>query len=201
MLILILTSLLTSLAGADAFGVAVLSQKTGHVRASAVLIAPHAALTAAHATDEAGSLATLRCSNTVVHGIVTRRSVLMDLALVEFEEDCSATVAELATKNPPVGADLTVVGYPGGEFLSVTRGIVSLYDLIGAQGVPRYALISDAKIFPGSSGGPVFTEDGVLVGIVTGRVCFKDDNQPSECWSSSVPASLIKLFLTLPTPG
>jgi S1-C subfamily serine protease len=195
MLTLLLTSILSVLPGADKYGIAVLSQRSGSVKASAVLIHKQAALTAAHATDDTGSLTTLRCPNGIVHGLVTRRSVLLDLAIVEFEENCEAPVAELADRNPPVGAALTVVGYPGGAFLTVTNGVVSVYEIIKSAATQRYAMISDAQIFMGNSGGPVFTDNGELVGIVTGRICFNDEDQPSACWSSSVPSSLISLFL------
>ncbi len=200
MLLFLVYTLLNVLPGADKYGLAVLSQKSGSIKASAVLIHKQAALTAAHATDDTGSFATLQCPNGTVIGLVTRRSALLDLAIIEFDEPCDAPVAELAGYNPAVGIPVTVVGYPGGEFRTVTIGIVSTYEMIQSAAVPRYALLSDAKIFPGSSGGPVFNDNGQIVGLVTGRVCLNDEGQPPECWSSSVPASLIRLFLQAATP-
>lgn len=195
MLPFIISTLLSTLPGANKYGVALISQVTGNVKASAVLIHPHAALTAAHATDDVGTLVTLKCPGTITHGIVTRRSMLLDLALVEFEEECDAPVADLADRNPGIGDPITIVGFPGGAFLTVTAGTVSAFEVIQAATVPRYALISDAQIFPGSSGGPVFNDDGLLIGIVTGRICFDDKEQPGTCFSSSVPISLIRLFM------
>lgn len=186
-----------SFIGAEQYAVAVLSPKTGGIRASAVLIHEQAALTAAHATGEAGTLISLRCKNGVVNGVVTKRNVVLDLAIVEFEGVCESRVVEIASTDLSVGEPLTIVGFPGGRFLIISSGIVAGFDIVSAGGFARYALLSDIDVYPGNSGGPVLSQDQKLVAIITGRVCFSDEDQPPKCYASSVPISLIRLFLAL----
>jgi S1-C subfamily serine protease len=184
--------------GAEKYAVSVLSQKTGGIKGSAVLIHKQAALTAAHVVGEVGDLTTLGCHGAAVHGVVTKRSQLLDLALVEFDEECDVPVAGLAKMNPPTGSAVTPVGFPGGEFLTVGHGTVASYEVLNAaNGFPRLSILIDAAIFPGHSGGPLFNDVGGLSGTITGRVCLNDPEQPSQCWGSVVPVSLIRIFLAM----
>ena len=66
-----------------------------------------------------------------------------------------------------VGADVTVISHPEGRFYSVSRGIISRYYTLRAgdeRGSFRMAITADfAK---GSSGSPVFNQNGAVVGVV-----------------------------------
>lgn len=90
--------------------------------------------------------------------------IVADLALVWTKEALPATI-QLAQANPPVGAEVSVVGYPLGGKLTTTNGRVLGYgpDPIGWSPLPM--IYSDAPIEHGSSGSPVISATGLLVGV------------------------------------
>lgn len=67
-------------------------------------------------------------------------------------------------KTPRKGTDIFVLGNPRGLESTITRGVVSA---IRDQGMKEAVLQIDAAISPGSSGSPVMTMDGEVVGIAT----------------------------------
>ncbi len=69
-----------------------------------------------------------------------------------------------ARKTPRKGTDIFVLGNPRGLESTITRGVVSA---IRDQGKKEAVLQIDAAISPGSSGSPVMTMDGEVVGIAT----------------------------------
>lgn len=90
---------------------------------------------------------------------------LADLAVVRTADELP-TYPELADRDPVRGDAVTVVGYPQGGVLTVTRGTV-----IGATTDPLNenlgeVLVTDAPVEPGSSGSAVLDEDGNVVGVV-----------------------------------
>lgn len=190
-------ALIASFQGSENYAVAILSPVSMSIRATGFLVHDQAVLTAAHAVEALGSTMPVRCGKEVVFGIVTRKSEAVDLAVIEFEGYCDSPVAKIAPSNPATGTAVVAVGYPGGRFLMVTSGVVSAYSIIQSTTV-HYALMIDAAIFPGNSGGPVLDEQGRVVAVVTGRVCLSDDDQPSQCYGAATPASLVRIFLNFP---
>lgn len=90
---------------------------------------------------------------------------IADLALVRTAAELPS-YPQLAEADPERGDMVTVVGYPQGGSLTVTRGQV-----IGATTDPLNAnlgevLVTDAQVEPGSSGSAVLDEDGRVVGVV-----------------------------------
>ncbi len=90
---------------------------------------------------------------------------IADLALVRTAEDLPS-YPKLAEEDPVRGDMVTVVGYPQGGSLTVTRGQV-----IGATTDPLNAnlgevLVTDAQVEPGSSGSAVLDDEGRVVGVV-----------------------------------
>ena len=90
---------------------------------------------------------------------------IADLALVRTAEDLPS-YPELAEEDPVRGDMVTVVGYPQGGSLTVTRGQV-----IGGTTDPLNAnlgevLVTDAQVEPGSSGSAVLDDAGRVVGVV-----------------------------------
>jgi serine protease Do len=69
-----------------------------------------------------------------------------------------------APRTPRKGTDIFVLGNPRGLESTITRGIVSA---VRDQGMKEAVIQIDAAISPGSSGSPVMTMDGEVIGIAT----------------------------------
>ncbi|GAB2707568.1 trypsin-like peptidase domain-containing protein [Arthrobacter bambusae] len=91
-------------------------------------------------------------------------AVVADLAVVWTKESLPAQL-RLAPSNPPVGAEVTAVGYPLGGELTTTNGRVLRYgpDPLGSSPLPM--MYNDAPIEHGSSGSPLVDSSGELVGV------------------------------------
>lgn len=95
-----------------------------------------------------------------------------DLAVLLLQPDGKETftAAQLGvSRNLRVGQSVFAIGNPFGLSHTVSSGIVSALDRPASStgGVPLIQL--DASINVGNSGGPLFTTDGKLVGLVTAR--------------------------------
>lgn len=199
MVALLATLFLSVLPGADKFGVALMATNSSRTVGTGVRISKHLVLTAAHVVgDTLGNPQPLRCGDDLNLGVVVKVDKKKDLALVAFNGVCSAEIAVLASEDLAVGSALTTVGHPNGAFLAVTTGTVSSYSVIEAWSGLRYSLVSEAQIYPGCSGGPVLSDNGELVAIMTGRWCFRDEELVPVCYMTAVPASLVKAFLHAP---
>ena len=132
--------------------------------ASAVMVAPNRALTAAHVT---------RMEKLTIDGKpakVLKVDELADVALLEVDRDCPcATVASI-----PVAVDgaISMIGYPIASVIDNKQVRVLghfLFDLSYANAnVKRTFSIYWGFSAPGSSGGGVYNADGELVGIISG---------------------------------
>ncbi|MCP4848179.1 MAG: trypsin-like peptidase domain-containing protein [Verrucomicrobiaceae bacterium] len=89
-----------------------------------------------------------------------------DLAIVQLQGENFHPLA--ISEGGAVGADVTVISHPEGRFFSVSRGIIARYykERSGDhRGSSRMAITADyAK---GSSGSPVFNQNGDVVGVVS----------------------------------
>ncbi|PIE84107.1 MAG: protease [Bacteroidia bacterium] len=95
----------------------------------------------------------------------------LDLALVTVDKDFSDLPSlELApSEGPGIGDKVHVAGFPFGLPFSVTEGTVSAPKQL-MEG--RHYLQVDAAVNPGNSGGPMFNQDGQVVGVTVSK--FKD---------------------------
>lgn len=92
-------------------------------------------------------------------------AALADLAVVRTAAPLPSA-PELAPQDPATGDEVTVVGYPLGRALTLTRGQV-----LGATTDPLNenlgeVLVTDAPVEPGSSGSAVLDTAGRVVGVV-----------------------------------
>jgi len=92
-----------------------------------------------------------------------------DLAIVSVDDPHffdTLPAVEFAREMPSIDDEVIVLGYPmGGDYLSVTRGVVSRLDyaLYTHSGVDMHFVLQvDAAINPGNSGGPVFYHKRVV---------------------------------------
>ncbi len=112
---------------------------------------------------------------------------LADLAVLRTAEDLPSKT-ELSDSDPKVGDPVSIVGYPNGEQLTVTKGVV-----IGATTDPLHeslgrVLVTDAPVEPGSSGSAVLDPAGRVVGVVYAK------NASDQ--SYIVPVSTLRSMLT-----
>lgn len=181
--------------------------ESGSTVASAALLTPWLALTANHAVpatpDDGGYAVTvMRCGEQLIAGVVTKRLAIVDLALVELAQQCtSVDVTPLADANAEEGASLAWQGYPNGGPRKVMRGTAAGYQVEEyGPNDHRFVLIVDGRMIPGHSGGPVLNDSGLLVGIVSGTLCFGGKvpgGMPAQCVGIVVPLSVIKAFIAI----
>jgi tetratricopeptide (TPR) repeat protein len=92
-----------------------------------------------------------------------------DIALLAVDSPISIdNYPELAKSLPAVGSSVTVIGYPLGMDppSTITQGIVS--NIVSDGGVTYIQF--DAAVNEGNSGGPIFSENGDLLGIVVQKI-------------------------------
>jgi S1-C subfamily serine protease len=107
---------------------------------------------------------------------VVRREPGRDLARLRLAQPPPGTAIPipLGTVTPAVGKKVFTIGHPGSKAWKFGEGTVSEirtnYQWRYPDGVPREAtaIRMEADIATGNSGGPLFDERGVMVGVVVG---------------------------------
>jgi len=99
----------------------------------------------------------------------------------------------ISTSLPKLDENVTCVGFPqGGTQISVTRGVVSRID-VNSQYVLRIQI--DAAINSGNSGGPVFDEQGQVVGVASSVL------RGAGNIGYIVPGKIVSMFLSMCRDG
>jgi S1-C subfamily serine protease len=170
----------------------------GLATGSGFAVDEHTLVTARHVVDDTRSV---QVSTYDGHEVLTSSSLVAvdaDLAIVRTT-DPLPTSAELAEDDPQVGDRITVVGYPLGGALTVTKGHVTgtRSDPLDENAVA--VLIADAHVEPGSSGSPVLDADGRVAGVVYAK-------GTSDTTTYFVPVSRLRSMLEnedtlVPVPG
>lgn len=100
-----------------------------------------------------------------------------DLAILHVQHPSLKDGLTLATSSTRLGGKVFTLGYPLpdalGVKIQVTSGEVSA--LTGAANDPRFYQIT-APVQSGASGGPVFSEDGQVVGVIISKTNFMKQN-------------------------
>jgi S1-C subfamily serine protease len=179
-------------------------------------------LTAAHALSGGGGATIFVgfCGPEAARGKVAATVVsqgtrdTLDLALLRVPGLAAPPVLFPTDDRVRLGQPILVVGFPEGQRLGISGGIVSQLPLSGTEnGIPadrvEHRIMIDAAAPRGVSGGGVFEADtGHLVGIVQGHqtvsVAVKDQTQnyalkfPVPGATFVVPAGQIRPFLARP---
>jgi serine protease Do len=94
-----------------------------------------------------------------------------DLALLRTMLPVDVPAFSLPTRPVAVGTEVAAIGYPVTGEISLTRGTVSGVDraIDDAEIHLRGLVQTDTPLNPGNSGGPLITDTGQAVGIVTAR--------------------------------
>ena len=92
-----------------------------------------------------------------------------DLALLKVEGENLHTIDWGSSASTRVGDSVFAIGSPFGFYHSVTKGIISAKGRSLSQNDKGYVqfIQTDVALNPGSSGGPLFTMDGKVIGINT----------------------------------
>lgn len=108
-----------------------------------------------------------------------------DLAILVSDLPVDAQPLVLATEEPAVGTEVFALGNPQGLERTISQGIVSgVRDRDGKR-----LLQITAPISPGSSGGPVVTRDGRVVGVTIGYL------EGGQNLNFAIPASTVRAML------
>ena len=113
----------------------------------------------------------------------------------------------MRSKDVELGEDILVAGYPYGEIFSntikVTKGIISANRGMGDD-TGQFQI--DAAVQPGNSGGPIYDENGNIVGVVVAQLnkmkMAKIMGSMPENVNFGIKASTVRQFLNasgLPT--
>ena len=106
-------------------------------------------------------------------GRLAGRDIDADLAVVEVDTAGAAPLPWASEPAPRSGTPVFALANPGGRGLRVTFGLISGIDRVfrGPRGRRiTGSLEHTAPLLPGSSGGPVLTAGGELLGINTNRL-------------------------------
>jgi S1-C subfamily serine protease len=128
-------------------------------------------MTAAHVVDGC-PVAVVKSDDKSIDGKVVAESLLLDLAVVDAGNITPKYVVPLRIGNTyELGESVTNIGFPLNGVLTaspnVTRGNVSSRTaLAGSIGQFQFS----APVQPGSSGGPVVSESGELLGVTVGTL-------------------------------
>ena len=90
-----------------------------------------------------------------------------DLAILEFESTIELKIIDMETENPAYYETLISIGQPNGQRNAITIGTAEGYDNIKMSDdlIMKNALVHDAPIDHGSSGGAILNTDLKLIGI------------------------------------
>jgi tetratricopeptide (TPR) repeat protein len=140
-------------------------------------------LTSAHVV--ARGTPRIRFGSVALNARVERLDVERDLATLAIEGELSLAGLPLAAQSPPPGTSVWVIGNPQGLERTISAGTTS--GTRTEDGVSYLQL--SAPVSPGSSGGPVLTSDGKVVGVV--RMTL----EAGQNLNFAVPIESVRAFL------
>ena len=153
--------------------------------------------------DKRNDLALLKISSTKMASVETKSLISkLGITVVPLASD-----GLLRSEDVELGEDVLVSGYPYGDIFSntikVTKGIVSANRGFGDD-TGQFQM--DAAVQPGNSGGPIYDENGNIVGVVVSQLnkmkFAKATGSMPENVNFGIKASTVRQFLTssgLPT--
>lgn len=97
--------------------------------------------------------------------IITAFDPHNDLFLMETVEYKSNNFAQISESNGKIGEDLHIIGHPGRVEFTYFTGIISGFRTDSSEKQVQNLTQITAPIYPGSSGGGAFDENGNLIGI------------------------------------
>ena len=146
------------------------------------------ALTNHHVVDGASNVFVITPDGTRHEARVISKSASTDLAVLETDIQPGAYLPISAPKSATTGMKVFTVGYPVPDGLGTapkfTDGVIS--SLSGIMDEAAYLQIS-VPVQPGNSGGPLVSESGEVVGIVTSSAGSSTPNSRCRSPISTIP--------------
>ncbi len=147
-----------------------------------VLVSTNKVLSAAHCDNP--DLEIIFHDGTKNKGKVIFLDAARDLMIIEVES-FGNEYAPLRCELPKLGETVWIVGHPNGLYWSLSRGIISFVNRdLRAMGFGTFHIQTDALVWYGSSGGPMFDKDGNVIAIVNLR-------DPRSTFAFAVPSQVI----------
>lgn len=147
---------------------------------SGIFIRDDLILTAGHIVDDANSITVILQNGEEYFGSDWYKETSTDVGFIRvFTPEKEP---KLRFVDATLGDESWIIGYPVGESIALTKGIVVSTNWLGF-------LFVDASSWPGNSGSPVLDEDGYIIGILVAG--------PYEWESMSlcIPSKIINLSL------
>ncbi len=123
-------------------------------------------------------------------GATTKQATLIklssnhDLALLKLSGDYTTPMLSLGSRHDvPQGGKVYAIGNPLGISDSVTSGILTRNT--------AEQIFTDAKIYPGNSGGPLMTPEGRVIGVNT-QVLRGGQSIGTEIFGIAIPVEVVK---------
>ena len=143
---------------------------------SGVVVGKNQIVTNCHVIEDAAKVAVRQALESDIgqsyrmDAAILARDDERDLCLLfvgELSEPPAAPIVKMgAAKALSIGEEIFAIGAPKGLDLSLSRGIVSQLRKLGDRQTAPFVQ-TDAAVSPGSSGGGLFNDEGLLVGITT----------------------------------
>ncbi len=170
---------------------------------SGVALSEDIVVTARHVVDGTNYTVTLN-DGREVKGTQAISHKDYDIGFIRIEKKILTPAKFGSVKDCVLGQPIFIIGSPYGKinFNNVTLGIISGldrdWDGLESYGEPygwKVAFVSDAGAHPGNSGGPVFSMDGIVRGLLVGGFSpVLNCSMPSDLFLSDIES--IKMMFT-----
>ena len=158
----------TDLYGRVAPSVVLITTSKGSLGSGVIVNDTGTVLTAQHVIAGGGTISVVFADGTKATAKVSAADPTIDIATLTPSKLPEVVVPAILGGGLAVGSDVVAIGNPLGLRASTTTGIVSGLDRrTKTKAGPLSGLIQfDAAVNPGSSGGPLLSSQGLLVGVV-----------------------------------
>ena len=168
---------------------------------SGFLIEDDLIVTAAHVVKNAAEI-TIRVNNELVSGQILGSNDRSDIAVVRLARDSKGHQFSFIKGEPRIGTEIQALGFPKNltvkesvpsenGFTANTGSVTALNQVARYDSGPIENMIRiDTSVDSGNSGGPLITQEGQVVGLVSG-VRVTEDGSPVNGWGYAVEAPRI----------
>lgn len=155
--------------------------------------------TNAHVVKGATSIEILLSNDILVNGSIVGYDNNEDVAVVQIDKRNDYTIATLRNSDTlNIGEEVLAVGSPLGDKYAqtATSGIISNLNIAlssDESSLDLYLIQVDAALNPGNSGGPLFDNNGNLIGINTMKLLSSGSSTNLESFNYAIPISHFSL--------